>query len=76
MKLLNMKFSPVSDPSSLVGPNIFLNIYIFYILGLCATFNVTDQVSHPYTTTGKITNPNIRILKFSFLGCKQEHKSF
>ena len=39
--------SPVT--SSLVGPNILLNT-----LSLCTSLNVSNQVSRPYKTTGKL----------------------
>jgi hypothetical protein len=43
------------DPSSsLLGPNI-LNTLFSKTLSLCSSPNVRDQVSHPYSTTGKIT---------------------
>jgi hypothetical protein len=41
--------------SSLLGPKIFLNTLFLKTLSLCSFFKVRDQVSHPYSTTGKIT---------------------
>jgi hypothetical protein len=56
------------DPSSyLLGPNILLNTLFSNTLSLCSSPKVRDQVSHPYSTTGKITVLNILI--FNFFGC-------
>ena len=44
--------SPVT--SSLLGPNILLNTQFSNTLSLHSSLNVSDQVSHPYKTTGKI----------------------
>jgi len=44
--------SPVT--SSLLGPNTFLNTLFSNTLSLRCSLNVSDQVSHPYKTTGKI----------------------
>jgi hypothetical protein len=44
--------SPVA--SSLFGPNILLNTTFSDTLSLRASLNISDQVSHPYKTTGKI----------------------
>jgi hypothetical protein len=53
IKLLIMKFFyPVT--SSLLGPNILLNTLFSNTLSLRSSLNVSDQVSHPYKTTGKI----------------------
>ena len=41
--------------SSLLGPNIPLNTLFSNTLSLRSSLNVSDQVSHPYQTTGKIT---------------------
>jgi hypothetical protein len=54
--------------SSLFGPNILL-ITLF-----SNTLNVTDQVSHPYRTTGKIIVLYIRI--FTLLDSRREGKRF
>ena len=50
--LCNLLHSPVT--SSLLGPNILLNIMFSNTLCFLSSRNVSDQVSHPYKTTGKI----------------------
>ena len=50
--LCNFLHSPVNP--SLLGPNIVLNTLFSNTLSLCSSLNVSDQVSHPYKTTGKI----------------------
>ena len=40
--------------ASLLGPNILLNTLSSKTLSLCSSLDVSDQVSHPYKTTGKI----------------------
>ena len=50
--------------SSLLGPNILLNTLLSNTLTLCSSHNMTDQVSHPYKTTGKIMVPFSLIFKF------------
>jgi len=44
--------SPVT--SSLIGQNILLSTLFTNTLNLHSSLNVSDQVSHPYKTTGKI----------------------
>ena len=44
--------SPVT--SSLLGPNILLNTIFSNTLSFLSSLSVSDQVSHPYKTTGKI----------------------
>ena len=39
---------------SLLGPNILLSTQFSYTLCLCCSLNVSDQVLHPYKTTGKL----------------------
>jgi len=51
--LRNLLQSPVT--SSLLGPNILLNTMFSNTLGFLSSRNVSDQASHPYKTTGKIT---------------------
>jgi hypothetical protein len=50
--LCNLLHSPVT--SSLLGPNILLNTIFSNTGSFLSSLNVSDQVSHPYTTTGKI----------------------
>ena len=50
--------------ASLLGPNILLNTLFSNTLSLCSSRNVSDQVSHPHKTTGKITVLYILIFKF------------
>jgi hypothetical protein len=54
--------SPVT--SSFLGPNTFLNTLFSNALSLRSSLNVSDQVSHPYKTTGKIIVLYILIFKF------------
>jgi len=54
--------SPVT--SSLLGPNTFLHTLFSNTLSLRPSLNVSDQVSHPYKTTGKIIILYILIFKF------------
>ena len=60
--------------SFFLGPNIFLNNPISNTLSLRSSLNVSDQISHPYTTTGKIIF--LCILIFKFLDSKLEDKRF
>ena len=50
--LCNFLHSPIT--SSLLGPNILLNTLFSNTLSLRSSLNVSDRVSHPYKTTGKI----------------------
>jgi len=50
--LCSFLHSPVT--SSLLGPNILLNTLFSNTLSLCSSLSVSDQVSHPCQTTGKI----------------------
>ena len=60
--LRSFLYSPVT--SSHVGPNILLNTLYSYTLSLHPSFNVSDQVSNPYKTTGKIIVLYILLFKF------------
>jgi hypothetical protein len=62
--LCSFLYSPVT--SSLLGPNILLSTVFSNTLGLRSSLNVSDHVSHPYNTTGKIIV--LYILIFKFLG--------
>jgi len=70
--LCNLLHSPVT--SSLLGPNTLLNTLFSNTLSLRSSLNVSDQVSHPYRTTGNIIM--IYILIFKFLDSKLEDKRF
>ena len=50
--LCNFLNSPVT--SSLLGPNTLLNTPFSNTLSLRSSLNFSDQVSHPYRTTGNI----------------------
>ena len=61
--LCSFLHSPVK--SSLLGPNTLLNTLFSNTLSLRSSLNVSDQVSQPYKTTGKIAVPLVdRIFLF------------
>ena len=64
--------SPVT--SSLLGPNIFLHALYSNTRSLRSFFSVSDQVSHPYKTIGKIIF--VCILIFKLLDNKLQDKRF
>ena len=66
--LCSFLHSPVT--SSLLGPNIILNTLSSNNLSLRSSLNVSDQVSHPYKTTGIIIILYISI--FTFLDNKED----
>ena len=68
--LCGLHHSPVT--SSLLGPNIFLSTLFSKALILCSSLDVTDQLSHPDMTTGKIVV--LYYLIFIFLVSKPEDK--
>jgi len=70
--LCSLLHSPIT--SSLLGPNILLNTIFSYTLSFLSSLNVSDQVSHPYKTTGKIIV--LCILIFKFLDSNLEDKRF
>jgi hypothetical protein len=60
--LCSFLHSPVN--SSLLGQNNFLYTLFSNTLSLRSSLNVSDQVSHPYKTTGKTIVLYISIFKF------------
>jgi hypothetical protein len=54
----------------LAGPNILLSTLFFDTFSLCCYLNVSDEVSHPYRITGKITV--LYILIFVFLNSRDD----
>ena len=70
--LCNFLHSLVTSP--LLGPNILRNTLFSNTLSLCSSFSVSDRVSHPYKTTGRIIVLYISI--FKFLDSKLEDKRF
>jgi len=60
--LCSFLHSPVT--SSLLEPNILLNILFSNTISLRYSRNTSDQVSHPHKTTGKIIFLHILIVKF------------
>ena len=69
--LCSFLHSPVT--SSLLGPNILLSTLFLNTFSLHSSLSVSDQVSHPYKTTGKIIFPYISI--FIFLDSTLQDKS-
>jgi hypothetical protein len=53
MKLLITQFSPLPVISSLLGPNILPSTLFLNTLRLRFSLNLSNQVSHPYKTTGQ-----------------------
>jgi len=74
IKLFFTYFSPLSFTSFLFGPNIFLSTLFSNNHCLRSSLNVSDQVSHPYKTTGKIMF--LYIVIFILLDRKLEDKMF
>jgi len=60
--------------SSLLGSHILLNTLFSNTLSLRSSLNVSDQVSHPYKTQGKVIFLYISI--FKFVDSKLEDKRF
>jgi len=59
--LCSFLHSPVT--SSLLGPSILFNTLFSNTFSLHSSLNVSDQVSHPYKTTGKITHVPLLLLR-------------
>jgi hypothetical protein len=70
--LCSFLHSPVT--SFLLDPNILLNSLLSETLNLRSSFDVSDQLSHPYKTTGKIIV--LCIFMFIFLDSKLEGRTF
>jgi hypothetical protein len=63
------------DPSSsLLGQNILPNTLFSKTFSLCSSLKLRDQLSHPYSTTGKITV--LYILIFRFFDMRRVDKRF
>jgi hypothetical protein len=60
-------------PRPFLGPNILLSTLFSKTLSRHSSLNISDQVSHPYKTTGKIIV--LYILIFTFLDNKLELSS-
>jgi hypothetical protein len=58
--LCSLLHSPVV--SYLLGPNILLSTRFSNTLSLYSSLSVTDQVSHPYKTTGKRSKANLVLI--------------
>ena len=70
--LCSLLHSPIT--SSLLSPNSLLNTIFSNILSFLSSLHVSDQVSHPCKTTGKIIV--LCILIFKFLDNNVEDKRF
>jgi hypothetical protein len=69
-KLWSSSFCSFLQPpvtSSPFGPNILLSTLFWNTVSLCSSFNVRDQVSHPFKTTGK----NCSFVYFNFYVFRQ-----
>ena len=65
--LCNFLHSPAT--SSFLGPNTLLNTLFWNTLSLRSSLSVSDQVSHPYRTTGNI------IVLYIYIGINLRYKN-
>jgi hypothetical protein len=72
--LCNFLHSPIT--SFLSGPNTPLNTLFSNTLSLRPSLSVSDQVLHPYKTTGKIIFLYTLTFQFLYTVHKPEHKTF
>jgi len=62
--LCSVLYSPVT--SLLLGPNNLLSTLFSNTLSLLSSLHVSDQVSYPYKTTGKITVVHLNFYIFGY----------
>jgi hypothetical protein len=74
MKLLMCSLLQPPATSSLLGPNILLSTLFPNTLNVCSSLSVTNQISHPYKTEGKIIFYYILIFKFLDT-CREDKKN-
>jgi hypothetical protein len=65
MKILIMYFSATHLTSSLFSPDVLLSTQHSNTLNLCSLLNVRDQVSYPYSITGKIVTKQTISMKLT-----------
>jgi len=75
IKLLIMQLSSLPVTSSLLDPNILLNTLFSNNLSLRSSLSVSDRVSHPHKTTGKIIVTHIFIFKFWIANWKTKYSA-
>jgi len=69
IKLISMQFSLLPCHLVPLMPSILLNALFSNTLSLCSSLSVSDQVSHPYKTTGKIIVRATHINHISYENC-------
>jgi len=62
-----------SYPQLFRGPDLFCSTLFLNALNLCSSFNVRNQVLHPYEITSNIKV--MCILIFTFFSSKEEHNT-
>jgi len=65
MKLVIMQSSPFPRHYLPLSPNILI-ILFSNIHNLLSSFNMRDQVSHPYRTTSKVTDQTQKVNSFLY----------